>query len=67
MINVLPNELNKITEKVIGYCYTVSNGLGAGFLEKVYENALAHELAKAGFQVKQQHPITVYYDGVDVG
>jgi GxxExxY protein len=32
-------ELNKITEKVIGCAYTVSNSLGTGFLEKVYENA----------------------------
>jgi len=31
---------DKITEKIIGGAYTVSNDLGAGFLEKVYENAL---------------------------
>jgi GxxExxY protein len=36
-------------------------------LEKVYENALAHELRKAGLRVLQQHPIKVYYDGVVVG
>jgi len=36
-------EINRITEKIIGCAYTVSNTLGAGFLEKVYENALAHE------------------------
>ena len=40
---------------------------GAGFLEKVYENALAHELRKAGFLVVQQHPISVWYDGLVVG
>ena len=39
-------ELNRITERVIGCAYTVSNTLGTGFLEKVYENALAHELRK---------------------
>ena len=33
-----------ITEKIIGCAYTVSNTLGAGFLEKVYENALAIEI-----------------------
>ncbi len=43
------------------------NGLGAGFLEKVYENALAHELRKTGLRVEQQHGITVHYDGVVVG
>ena len=36
-------------------------------MEKVYENALAHELRKAGLRVLQQHPIKVYYDGVVVG
>ena len=40
------DEINKITEKIIGCSYTVSNSLGCGFLEKVYENALTHELGK---------------------
>jgi len=61
------SELNPITEKIIGCAFTVSNTLGAGFLEKVYENALLHELQKAGLQVAQQHPIQVWYDGVVVG
>ena len=46
-------ELNEITEKIIGCAYTVSNSLGSGFLEKVYENALAHELRKNGLRVDQ--------------
>ena len=61
------DKFNPITEKIIGCAYTVSNVLGAGFLEKVYENALAHELCKAGLRVRQQHPIHVMYDGVIVG
>ena len=61
------DEINKITETVIGCSYTVSNTLGCGFLEKVYENSLAHELRKTGFKVLQQHEIKVYYDGVEVG
>lgn len=60
-------KLNPITEKVIGCSYTVSNTLGAGFLEKVYENALFHELQKAGLKVLQQHPVQVLYDGIVVG
>jgi GxxExxY protein len=47
--------------------YTVSNTLGSGFLEKVYENALAYELRKVGLNVSQQHGIKVLYDGVIVG
>lgn len=39
-----------------------------GHLEKVYENALAHRLRKAGLCVQQQHPITVYdEDGTVIG
>ena len=39
-----------------------------GFLEKVYENALANRLRKAGVEVVQQHPLNVYdYDGTIVG
>jgi len=60
-------EINQITEKIIGCSYIGSNTLGSGFLEKVYENALAHELSKAGFKVLQQHEVKVYYDEVEVG
>jgi len=61
------NQMNSLTEKVIRCAFTVSNALGCGFLEKVYENALAHELRKASLEADQQHAITVYYDGVPVG
>jgi len=59
--------MRQLTHKVIQCAFTVSNTLGCGFLEKVYENALAHELRKAGLQVQQQHAITVFYDGAAVG
>lgn len=59
--------MDKLTEKIIGCAYKVSNTLGAGFLEKVYENAFAHELRKHQLNVHQQHPIKVVYDGVTVG
>ena len=61
------DKLNAITELIIGCAYQVSNALEVGFLEKVYENSLAHELRKHGLLVKQQEPVTVMYDGVDVG
>jgi len=60
-------DLNVISHQIIGCSYAVSNALGAGFLEKVYENALAHEIRKQGLLVHQQHPLTVRYDGVVVG
>src|SRR5437870_2386259 len=61
------DELNGLTERIIGSAFKVANVLGCGFLEKVYENALAHELRKSGLRVEQQHPVPVYYDGVLVG
>ena len=60
-------EINEITEKVIGCAFTVANPLGSGFLEKVFENALAHEIGKTGLRVHQQYPIHVVYDGSVVG
>jgi len=40
-----------LTGLIIGCCFRVANELGPGFLEKVYENALAHELRKAKVKV----------------
>jgi GxxExxY protein len=59
--------LNDLSERIIGCAMIVSNSLGSGFLEKVYENALAHELRKAGLAVAQQCGIVVRYDGIVVG
>ena len=56
-----------LMERIIGCAFNVINTLGAGFLEKVYENALAHELRKAGFQVEQQKAVRVFYDDIPVG
>jgi len=57
----------ELTERIIGCVYTVANVLGVGSLEKVYENALAHELRKSGMAVEQQVRSLVKYDGVVVG
>jgi GxxExxY protein len=60
-------EINRVTEKIINCAYRVSNALGSGFLEKVYENALAIELRQSGLRVVPQHPIKVYYNENLVG
>jgi len=57
----------EITEIIIKSFFKVYNTLGYGFLEKVYENALAVELRKNGLEVKCQYPISVLYDNVIVG
>ncbi|MBK9216232.1 MAG: GxxExxY protein [Chloracidobacterium sp.] len=60
-------EVDKISERIIGCAFTVGNKLGCGFLEKVYDNALAWELAKAGLTIQTQQELLVHYDGEVVG
>ena len=61
------DELNKISETIIGCAYAVGNALGNGFLEKVYENAMALEISEKRLDVKQQQPIKVFYKNKIVG
>jgi GxxExxY protein len=60
-------EEDQLTHTVIGCAMRVHSKLGPGFLETVYEHALAHELHKQGLALATQEPIDVYYDGVRVG
>ncbi len=59
--------LDSLVERVIGAVYEVSNVLGAGFLEKVYERALVKELTLRGLKVVPQASFTVSYKGHVVG
>lgn len=56
-----------ITDRIIASFYRVYNALGYGFLEKVYHNALLHDLAKSGLRVETKRRFDVYYDEVLVG
>lgn len=58
---------SEITGEILKAFYQVYNSLGFGFLEKVYENALALELRERGLGVVQQKPIAVHYKGIIVG
>ena len=58
---------SEITESIIGAAYAVHSTLGHGFLEAVYENALAIALRREGLDVRQQLPIRVSYQGEVVG
>jgi GxxExxY protein len=57
----------ELTKQIINAFYIVYNSLGYGFLEKVYRNALAHELTKRGLNVQVEAKIIVFYQGVIVG
>jgi len=59
--------LNVLVEKVIGAVFEVSNSLGAGFLEKVYERALLRELGVRGIRALPQVSFSVLYKGQSVG
>ncbi|CAN5551671.1 GxxExxY protein [soil metagenome] len=59
--------LNQITERIIGCAYDIGNVLGPGFLEKCYETALMRDLQRAGYDVKSQHPIRVFYKNEEIG
>lgn len=56
-----------LTGQIIKAFYKVYNELGYGFLEKVYEKALALELESMGLRVGRQRPVKVYYLGRQVG
>ena len=56
-----------LTFQIRSCVFAVSNELGPGFLEQVYERALAMELTATGLAVKTQHPIQVRYKGQAVG
>ena len=55
------------TKKIIKAFYKVYNTLGYGFLEKVYQRALLIELREMGFNCKEEAPVKVYYEGINVG
>jgi len=62
--NLLHSDITEVIGKGFFHVY---NTLGYGFLEKVYENALALTLRKRGLAVGQQVPVKVYFEGEQVG
>ena len=57
----------EVTEKILGCCFEVSNELGSGFLESVYEKALFFLLQGKGLKVVSQAPIAVKFRDQMVG
>ncbi len=61
-------EANVICDKIRQVAYDLHVYLGVGYLEKVYENGLAHRLVKSGMSVKSQVPVQVSdEDGFVIG
>lgn len=59
-------ELNKLTEDIIGAAITVHRELGPGLLESAYEACLAFELVDRGLFVEKQKELPVVYRGFQV-
>jgi len=60
------NEINKLTEKIIGAAIRVHRELGPGLLESAYEACLAFELAEQGLAVERQKPLPLIYRGIHI-
>ena len=56
-----------LTKRIIKAYFKVYNTLGYGFLEKVYERALCHELRGMGMNIESQKSIKVFYNEIEVG
>lgn len=63
----ISNELNHLVERVIGAAIEVHRALGPGYLEKVYEEALAVEFRLQEIPFERQYPVSVIYKGHPCG
>lgn len=64
---VIDSTGNSLTYKIIGAAMAVHNSLGPGLKEEVYEKALEVEIAQRELTVSRQHPVSVEYEGEQVG
>src|SRR5947209_447875 len=58
---------SETTDQIIAAAVRVHRDLGAGFLESVYEEALAVEFALSGIQFIRQHPVPLFYHDHQIG
>ena len=61
------DDLNQLTEKIIGCAIEVHRNLGPGLLEATYEEALCIELADCGTKYRRQAPFPIHYKGRTLG
>src|SRR3954452_17357276 len=66
-MNADNTSLDCLSERVLGAVFEVSNTLGAGFLEKVYQRALLRELSLRGIRATAEASMAVVYKGHSVG
>lgn len=57
-------ELNLISGRIVDAAYRIHKELGPGLLESVYETILARDLARLGYRIERQKPISVEFEGL---
>ena len=57
----------ELSDTIIGCFFWVYNKIGFGFLESVYAKALEVALKLTGLKVDREVPVTIFFEGVDVG
>jgi len=62
---MLSERTEEIGKTIVNAAFKVHKQLGPGLLERVYEVCLAHEITKAGLDVKRQVDIPIVYDGIE--
>ncbi|GAB5439798.1 MAG: GxxExxY protein [Fuerstiella sp.] len=60
------DDINNLTQRIIGAAMKVHTALGPGLLESAYEVCLAHELTKQNILVETQVLLPVLYDGIKI-
>ena len=56
-----------VAQRIIGAAIAVHRALGPGFLESIYEEALAVEFALNGIAFVRQRPVTLFYKDHQIG
>jgi len=59
-------ETNELTQAIIGAAIEVHRRLGPGLLESAYRACLAYELCRRGLAVREEVPVPVVYDEVQL-
>lgn len=62
---MLSERTEEVGKMIVNAAFKVHKQLGPGLLERVYEVCLAHEITKAGLDVKRQVDIPIFYDGIE--
>lgn len=60
------DEINRLTEKIIGAAIEVHRQLGPGLLEAVYETCLVYELEQMGLEFERQKLLPIVYKGMQL-